>query len=279
MAALEKSRLAMGNYHYVRYSFGYFLDTAVRLGMKNIEIWAAAPHFCLDTLDEKTITEVKRQISGRGLNVVCVTPEQCSYPVNIAAEEPALREKSIQYFKTAIDAASELRSPYVLVTAGCGYFDRPAEEAWERSLFAMKLLAAYARGKGVVLVYEPLSRFSSNLVNQVFQLKKMLDRLPQDSVKGMVDTGQMALAQEDIRDYPRLLGNRLAHVHLLDATPIGHLALGHGSLPLTEYLDVLEGSGYRGWYSFEFTDLRYRHAPEKADEISLQWLADHGGLK
>ena len=278
MAKIEKSRIAMGNYHYVRFHFTYFLDTAVILGIQNIEVWAAAPHFCLDTLDEKSLLATKRQIQDRGLKVVCVTPEQCSYPVNIAAEEFPLRRKSIQYFKTAIDAAAELNAPYVLVTAGCGYFDADVEDAWERSLSAMKELALYAERKNITLVYEPLSKYSSNLVNNVSQLKKMLDNISSNHVKGMLDTGQMALAEENVYDYPRLLGDNLVHVHLLDATPMGHLALGEGRLPLAEYIDALEDSGYKGYYTFEFTALQYRHAPEIADKKSLKWLLSNDKL-
>ncbi|KUO75835.1 MAG: hypothetical protein APF77_09190 [Clostridia bacterium BRH_c25] len=278
MARIEKSRIAMGNYHYVRFHFTHFLDAAVKLGIQNIEVWAAAPHFCLDTLNEKSLLTAKQQIQDRGLKVVCITPEQCSYPINIAAEELPLRTKSIQYFKTAIDAAAELNAPYVLVTAGCGYFDADIQTAWERSLSAMKELVAHAERKNITLVYEPLSRYSSNIVNNVFHLKRMLDLIPSDYIKGMVDTGQMALAEENVHDYPRLLGDKLAHVHLLDATPMGHLALGEGQLPIGEYIDVLEDSGYKGWYTFEFTALQYRYVPGIADEKSIDWLLSNNKL-
>ena len=278
MARIEKSRIAMGNYHYVRFHFTHFLDTAQKLGIQNIEVWAAAPHFCLDTLDEKLMRATKQQIEDRSLNVVCITPEQCSYPINIAAEERSLRIKSIHYFKTAIDAAAELNAPYVLVTAGCGYFDADIQAAWERSLSAMKELVAHAERKKITLVYEPLSIFSSNLVNNVFQLRRMLDLIPSDYIKGMVDTGQLALAKENVHDYPRVLGDKLVHAHLLDATPMGHLALGEGRLPIGEYIDVLEDSGYKGLYTFEFTALQYRHVPETADEKSLNWLLSNNKL-
>ncbi|MTI54469.1 sugar phosphate isomerase/epimerase family protein [Geosporobacter ferrireducens] len=279
MAQIEKSRLAIGNYHYVRMSFEYFLDSAVNLNMKNIELWAAAPHFDLDTLDEKILASKKKAIESRGLKVVCITPEQCSYPVNIAAEETALREKSIKYFKTAIDAARELDSPYVLVTAGCGYFDSDVEEAWQRSVASMKELVKYAEKRGVILAYEPLSVFSSNIVNDVHHLKKMLDTIPSDNLKGMLDMGQAALASEEINDYPRILGDKLVHVHLLDATPMGHLALGEGNLPIGEYIDALEENEYKGFYTFEFTALQYRHKPEEADRKSLEWLKTNNKLK
>ena len=52
MLQISKERFALGSYQYLRYPFEYFLDTAVLLGMQNVELWAAGPSFCLDTMDE-----------------------------------------------------------------------------------------------------------------------------------------------------------------------------------------------------------------------------------
>ncbi len=269
---INRQRLAMGNFHYVRYSFDYFLDSVSSLKFRNIELWAAAPHFCLETLDEAFIKTVKSKIEARDLKVICITPEQCSYPVNIAAEDSALRNRSIKNFKIAVDAASELNSKFVLVTAGCGYFDGDEKEAWDVSLNSIRTILRYAEKRNVTLVYEPLSVYASNIVNNAMQLKKMLDCLSSDNIMGMLDFGQMALAGEKISDYINLLGDKLGHVHLLDAKPMGHFALGDGNLPIEEYIDELERYGYKGSYSFEFTALDYRLNPEKADNQSLQWL-------
>ena len=278
MSGLPRSRIALGNFHYVRHSFDYFLDSVRRLNIPNIELWAAAPHFCLDILNAGSLRGARDAIGDRGLKVVCLTPEQCSYPVNIAAPDEALRRRSVDNFFKAIDAAAELRCPRVLVTAGCGYFDRNRREAWSRSVESMKAIAAHAKSEGVSLVYEPLSVYSSNIVNDAKQLAAMLDELSDPNIFGMVDTGQMALIGESIEDYPRLLGDRLAHVHLVDATPNGHLALGDGTLPLGEYIDALESGGYGGFYSFEITDPSYRLDPAAADEKGLRWLAERGRL-
>jgi protein FrlC len=89
----------------------------------------------------------------------------------------------------------------------------------------------------------------------------------------------MALANETPKDYVKYLGEKFSHVHLLDATPMGHLALGDGNLPIDEYIDELEKNGYKGKYSFEFTDMNYRHKPEEADIKSIKWLIDHNKLK
>lgn len=272
---IARSRIALGNFHYARFSFAYFLEAALSLGIDNIELWAAAPHFCLDTIDNDSMSATKRLIDEHGLRVVCLTPEQCSYPVNIATPDESLRRYSVKNFMKAVDAASYLDCPRVLVTAGCGYFDQSREQAWGTSLESMTEIGRYAARSGVELAYEPLSAYSSNIVNNATQLAAMLEELGNPSIQGMLDTGQMALIGESIEDYPRLLGKRLTHVHLVDGAPAGHLVIGDGCLPIAEYVAALETSGYAGYYSLEITDIRYRLDPAQADERGLKWLEDH----
>lgn len=278
MNPLPRSRLALGNFHYVRCSFEFFLDSAVSLGMANIELWAGAPHFLLDTLNAGVVAETKAAVEDRGLRIVCLTPEQCSYPVNIASPHGELRRRSLDTFKKAIDAAAMLGCPRVLVTAGCGDFDASRDEAWARSAASMLELSAFADGYPVALSYETLSIYSSNIVNDAVGLARMLDELDRPNIRPMLDTGQMALIGESIESYPSLFGSRLDHVHLVDATPKGHLALGDGTLPIAEYLETLEGAGYGGFYSFEITDFPYRLDPRGADAKGLAWMEGKGLL-
>ena len=64
MVQISKERFALGSYQYLRYPFEYFLDTAVLLGMQNVELWAAGPSFCLDTMDEAQLKEKAAQFGA-----------------------------------------------------------------------------------------------------------------------------------------------------------------------------------------------------------------------
>ena len=50
MDRISRSRFALGSYHYLRYPMEYFLDTAVELGIENVELWAAAPQLFLQLM-------------------------------------------------------------------------------------------------------------------------------------------------------------------------------------------------------------------------------------
>lgn len=155
MAAIKRSQITGMNFHYLHYPLTYFLDSMVRYQFEHIELWGAAPHCYVEDLSSGDLKQIRRELDVRGLTVVCFTPEQCMYPVNLAAKENAVRERSLQYFQKSIEASAELQSPIVLVTAGWGYRNEPREEAWQRSCDSLRQLAEYAQQMGITLALEP----------------------------------------------------------------------------------------------------------------------------
>ena len=269
MASSTDIRIAGMNFHYCRYPFEFFLDSMVKLGVEAIELWAAAPHFYREDLSPVAVRRIRREIRARDLTLVCFTPEQCVYPINLAAKETAFRKRSIAYFLDNLDAAAELGSPLMLVTPGCGYFSEPRAEAWRRSQDSLATLARHAERLRVMLALEPLSPASSNLINGLSQLRRMVTEVGSSHLRPMLDTVQMAIIGDDIESYLEALGENLVHIHLVDGAPQNHLAWGDGILPLEKYLRALRQYKYAGWATLEICDRRYFNGPQRADKQSL----------
>lgn len=53
------------------------------------------------------------------------------YPINIGAEEPWIRKRSVLYFEKGLEAAEVLGIDKMLVTPGDGYRDKPADDTQE----------------------------------------------------------------------------------------------------------------------------------------------------
>lgn len=272
MAAIKRSQITGMNFHYLHYPLEYFLESMVRFQFEQIELWGAAPHFYVEDLSLSDIRSIRRKIDSRGLKVVCFTPEQCMYPINLAAKEQPIRDRSRRYFERSIEASAELQSQLVLVTAGWGYRNESREEAWKRSCESMQLLAEYAGQRGITLALEPLQRIESNLVCNLSDLLEMLKAIGSPSVKGMLDTVAMAVEGEELDSYFERLGEDFVHIHLVDGRPGGHLAWGDGTLPLDSYMDILGQRDYKGALSLEFTSSQYLLDPEQAVEASLRRL-------
>jgi fructoselysine 3-epimerase len=273
MAKITMDQVAGMNFHYKHYPLEYFLDAMVRYECKNIELWGASPHFYVDDLSLHEIRNIKKEINRRDLSVVCFTPEQCVYPINLAAKEERLREKSIQYFIKSAEAAKELGAPMLLVTPGWGYENEGPDEAWKRTRDSLERLSTVAADLDLTLAFEPLTRVESNLVFNSKSLKRMLDEVNSPNLKGMIDTIPMALANEDFTDYFRLLGDDLVHIHFIDGKPEGHLVWGDGVLPLEKYIHQLNEIGYKGFLTLEYTSYQYVQNPDEAMERSLKILS------
>ena len=135
MITISKSQISIMNIQYGYYPLEKFLDDAVRAGVEHVELWGAAPHFHLEDMTYTDVCRVRKQIEERGLSLVCYTPEQCIYPVNLAADSTVQRRRSLKYFEDNLRAAAELGTDKMLVTTGWGYLDNSnINEAWKLSL-------------------------------------------------------------------------------------------------------------------------------------------------
>ena len=55
-------RIAISNFNYRRWSFGYFLESVKKLGLKNIELCGCHPHFTSFEAEEFPTRELAEQI-------------------------------------------------------------------------------------------------------------------------------------------------------------------------------------------------------------------------
>lgn len=227
MITISKSQISVMNIQYGYYPLEKFLDDAARAGVEHVELWGAAPHFHLEDMTYTDVCRVRKQIEERGLSLVCYTPEQCIYPVNLAADSTVQRRRSLKYFEDNLRAAAELGTDKMLVTTGWGYLDNSnINEAWKYAREGLMSLGDMARDYGIKLALEVLRRDESNLVYNLPTLKRMMEDLSHPAIGAMIDTIPMALAGERPEDYLKVFGEQLVHVHFIDGAPRGHLAWG-----------------------------------------------------
>lgn len=273
---LSAGRLVGSNFAFQHYRFEHFLDVMNGFGFTAIELWGVAPHLDLFHEDDARVRRIRRALDDHGLSVVCYTPEQVMYPVNIASGDDRLREASVRRFHRAAEIAAALDAPYLFLTSGRGYEDEPRADAWRRSAESLHAVAEHAAPLGVRCLLEPLQRVESNLVLNAADVRRMLDDVGRDDIDVVLDTVAMATAGDTVAGYVRAFGTRIGHVQLVDGSPSGHLAWGDGSLPLGDYVDELARLGYRGTMTFElFGDGSYALDPVAAWTRCVEGLRPH----
>ncbi|ESY25955.1 MULTISPECIES: sugar phosphate isomerase/epimerase family protein [unclassified Mesorhizobium] len=265
MPQLAAHQLIGANFSFQHFPFDEVARTIRGFGLLEIELWGIAQHLDLFHATDARVESVRRVLADNELSAWCFTPEQVLYPINIASGDAALRQDSIERFWRAADICAALGARYLFLTPGRGYESEPRQPAWDRAVGSIGEIARRAAANGVRCLLEPLQRFESNLVNNAAGLRQMLDEVGAGNVDVVLDTVAMATAGDTVAGYVDLFGSRLAHVHLVDGTPGGHLVWGEGTLPLDHYVSELARLGYAGKFTFEpFGNGSYALDPVKA---------------
>lgn len=270
MKLIDRQQIAGMNIHYLFYSLDFFLDAQVKAGIQTIELWPGAPHFFLDSMSYSDCKAVRHKIESRGLTAKILTPENCTYQYQFAAQEKEQFEKSKQYFTNALAVAEELGCDIMAINSGWGYWNEDREEAWKRSREMLSYLAETAQTRGVRLAMESLRPQESQLATTVHDVKRMLQEVNHPHLKAMIDTTAMGVAGETIDQWFELLGDDIIHTHLIDGNPYGHLIWGDGTHSLQTFLQALDRNGYKGYLGQEITEFGYFEHPDEADVRNMK---------
>jgi len=124
----------------------------------------------------------------------------------------------------------------------------PRAEARQRLVESLNELGAHAGQYGVPLLYEPLNRYETNLVNTVEQGVALLRELSGDRVKLLCDLFHMNIEEVDIAAALTAAGRDLGHVHFVDSN---RRPAGCGHLDYAPIARALQGLDYQGYASAE----------------------------
>lgn len=269
MSTLSMDQITGSNFSYQHFTFERFLDDMVKLERQHLELWGIAQHLSIEQFTFTDARRMRAQLAEREQSVVCLTPEQIMYPVNLASSVEWIRASTIAMFQKAVDVCVELGSPLLFMTPGRGFENEDRDEAWKRAVDGIAAVVDYAEAAGVKCGLEPLQRHESNLVNNSTQLAQMIDEVDSTNLYAALDTVAMATADESVAGYFERFGSRIQHVHLIDGKPAGHLAWGAGNLPLEQYLRELAEADYAGYMSFEIFGAQDAFDPFGAHSRSL----------
>lgn len=272
MRKISQKQLAAMNMIYNRYSFEYFVDSILKLGIKQYELWTGIPHIYPFLQSMQTQKRIREISENSGLKIVCVTPEQVLYPFNIASANQELRELSIQYFIKNIQITAEVGADKMLCCAGWGEYDRSKNEAWKRSMESLGRLLEAARENGIELAFEVLNPAESNLVYNLETTKKVFDKIDDPYFGLCVDTVPVRYGNNTLQDYFDAFKDRIIHVHLTDGSPLGHVPCGTGNAPIQSYLEALSAYDYKGYITLEIGDGSWNSRPETATQIGFEYV-------
>lgn len=277
MSKITMDNFAVMSAQYVHHTFSYYLDSMVKCGIKNLDIWGGTPHFC--RLDYSTnaaavrkIREMRKEIDSRGQKVAIYTPEILNYPFNLSVPDQATRERTIDYMDIAMDDALEFGTNRLFINSDMSPLDIPREESWKRCEDTIAKICSIAEKKGISMMLETLQPYESNLVVTLRDLTRMLGEVNSPALKVCLDVVAMEVSGETMEEWFREAGGLIQFIHYADGNPSGHSILGDGNLPLEDYIRTLEKNNYTSIVDLEINDAIYWDDPHTSVQRSVDYL-------
>jgi len=217
---------------------------AAELGYDAVEVFAP-------NADAIPVEELNRLTAEHGLKVAAVGTGGgwVIHKWHLCQPDAASRENAKNFIRSIIDAGALLGAPAIIGSMQ-GRFEGEVtkEQALEWLREALNDLGEHAKAAGVPLIYEPLNRYESNLLNRAEDTVAFLGTLSTDNVVFLADLFHMNIEETSIADGLRIYGSHIGHVHFVDSN---RRPAGCGHMDYGPIAAALKEIGYEQYASAE----------------------------
>jgi sugar phosphate isomerase/epimerase len=220
--------------------------SAKALGFDGIEVFPPSPF-----ADELDVVELVMDLEEHGLALAAVGTGAgwVRQRLTLCLPDATDRRKARDFVRSIIDFAGSFGAPAIIGSMQ-GRHGADVEAATARGYLAEALeeLGEHAKQYGVPLLFEPLNRYETNLVNTVEAGVALLRSLSTKNVRLLADLFHMNIEEADIAAAIRAAKGFVGHVHFVDSNrrPAG---LGH--IDYAPIAQALAEIGYDGFASAE----------------------------
>jgi sugar phosphate isomerase/epimerase len=236
---------------------------AAEIGYHAVEIFAPSP-------DAVPAAELRGLLKETGLQVAAVGTGAgwLIHKLSLTSPDEAVRRRAIQFIQSIIDFGGPYGAPAIIGSMqgrhGNGVTPEQARD-WLR--LALDELGDEARRYGVPLIYEPLNRYETNLVNTQAAGVELLQSLTTDNVRLLADLFHMQIEEADVAAGLHAGGRFIGHVHFVDSN---RRPVGCGHMNCGPIVSALREIGYSGYVSAEaFPWPNSRLAAEQTAGVSV----------
>jgi sugar phosphate isomerase/epimerase len=217
---------------------------AADLGFDGIELFTPSAH----AIDPGLLTSLLEKHDIR-LAAVGTGAGKVINGLTLTDPNQEIRSQAICFIAEMISFGAQFGAPAIIgsmqgnVVPGV---DR--EQAFEWLAQGLTTLGKGAETKSVPLIYEPLNRYETNLINTLGEGAAFINALSTGNVKLLADLFHMNIEEASLPDSIREYGTSVGHVHFADSNrrPVG---MGHTSIP--DIAAALKEIDYQGYVSAE----------------------------
>jgi len=217
---------------------------AAALGFDAVEIFApSADAVGVDTVGpllERYGVKLAALGTGAGLLV---------HRLTLTSPDSGVRERAVEFVRALIDAGARFGAPAIVGSMQGRWGDAVGrEEALAHLREALNDLAEHARSRMVPVLFEPLNRYETNMVNTLADGVALVRSLRTMNVKLLGDLFHMNIEEIDPASSLKQTGPHLGHVHLADSN---RRPAGNGHIDFAAVATALRQMNYDGYLCAE----------------------------
>ncbi len=220
------------------------LAHASSLGFDAVELFTASA----DALD---VNKTKLMVEKYNLKIAAVGTGagKVIHGLTLTDPDAAIRKKAIEFIESMITFGAAFGAPAIIgsmqgnVVAGLA-----REQAMHWLADGLNQLGKHAASLGVKLIYEPLNRYETNLINTLGDGVQFLKSRQIQHVGLLADLFHMNIEEADMAASIKASGDLVIHVHFADSN---RRPVGNGHSDFREVAKVLKEINYKGYVSAE----------------------------
>ncbi|HWG47699.1 MAG TPA: sugar phosphate isomerase/epimerase family protein [Gemmataceae bacterium] len=217
---------------------------AKELGFDAVELFAPSPSAVDANALRRLLDETGLKVGAFGTGAGWLLQR-----LTLSSPETGKRAAAREFIRSIIDLAGQFHAPAIIGSMQ-GRHDADVDKATALSYLTEGVndVGEHASKYGVPLLFEPLNRYETNLVNTVADGVRLLGSLSTNNVKLLTDLFHMNIEETDLAAALRSGAGHIGHVHFVDSN---RRPAGGGHLDFAPIAAALRDMGYQGYVSAE----------------------------
>ncbi|HZZ70609.1 MAG TPA: sugar phosphate isomerase/epimerase family protein [Pirellulales bacterium] len=219
-------------------------QSARQLGYDAIEVFAPGPTAISPDALRSLLTEHGLVLAAVGTGAGWV-----KHGYSLTSSDRAVRRRGCDFIRAMIEFGGANSAPAIIGSMQgrtSAEVDHPSARQYLAE--ALEELGEFALAARVPLLFEPLNRYETNLINSIEAGVKLLQSLSTRNVKLLADLFHMNIEEVDIAAALRSGADFIGHIHFVDSN---RRAAGLGHLDFGPIVAALGEIGYAGFVSAE----------------------------
>lgn len=220
------------------------IPKAKAVGFDAVELFTASA----DAVDAGRLSELLDK-DGMKLAAVGTGAGKVLHGLHLASPNKQTRQKACNFISDMIEFGAGFGAPAIIGSMQGHLEDGVNREqalAWLAE--GLNELGQKAATRQVNLIFEPLNRYETDLINTLGDGVELIKSLSCKNVFLLADLFHMNIEEESISDTIRAVGDYIGYVHFVDSN---RRAAGMGHIDLAKAAQALSDIGYDGYASAE----------------------------